>query len=71
MLPTWHNAVLPEDVNEDEVVSILDLLALVTFLREHTVSFVLPAPTPQFGPAPYVDVDDDGIYRWLLTCWTG
>ena len=55
----WHNENLPEDVNNDGVVSPLDALHVINELNQHG-SYELPESRPD--NRPYVDVNKDG---WL------
>lgn len=56
----WHNAALPEDVNNDAVVSPLDPLAIINRIN----SLGSSKPTPSSGEgevSEYPDVNNDGV----------
>ncbi|MFM9063539.1 MAG: dockerin type I domain-containing protein [Pirellula sp.] len=56
----WHNAALPEDVNNDAVVSPLDPLAIINRIN----SLGSSQPTPSGGEgevSDYPDVNNDGV----------
>ncbi|MFM2013217.1 MAG: hypothetical protein RLZZ396_2001, partial [Planctomycetota bacterium] len=56
----WHNAALPEDVNNDAVVSPLDPLAIIN--RINTSGSSKPAPSNAEGEvSDYPDVNNDGV----------
>jgi len=56
----WHNAALPEDVNNDAVVSPLDPLAIIN--RINTSGASSPAPSNAEGEvSDYPDVNNDGV----------
>ncbi|MBW3600649.1 MAG: hypothetical protein KY475_25725, partial [Planctomycetes bacterium] len=57
---TCRNEAMPPDVDEDAVVSLGDLLAIVRVLREFGNPYTLPVNVDgECGP-PYVDVNGDG-----------
>jgi hypothetical protein len=57
--PTWQNPIENLDIDGNTTVNILDLLAIVNFLRDHGVGHALNGPP---GPGePMVDVDGDGV----------
>ncbi len=55
-VPSWHNVALPEDVDGDEDVDVVDAVILINNLLTHGPR-VLPVPAP--GTAPFLDVDGD------------
>ena len=56
----WHNAALPEDVNNDAVVSPLDPLAIINRINSSGSSN--PAPSNAEGEvSDYPDVNNDGV----------
>jgi uncharacterized protein GlcG (DUF336 family) len=58
----WHNAALPEDVNNDAKVSPLDALAVINFLHTNPSSSSPSRPSSEGegGSFQYPDVDNDG-----------
>ncbi|MBW3598480.1 MAG: hypothetical protein KY475_14565 [Planctomycetes bacterium] len=54
----WHNAEFPWDVDDNESVTINDVLEIVLVLREHGNPYLLPLAG---GSPPYVDVNKDGL----------
>lgn len=58
----WHNAALPEDVNNDAKVSPLDALAVINFLHANrsNASPSRPNSEGEGGYSQYPDVDNDG-----------
>jgi hypothetical protein len=57
--PTWQNPIENLDIDGNTFVNILDLLAIVNFLRDHGVGHALDGPP---GPGdPMIDVDGDGV----------
>jgi uncharacterized protein GlcG (DUF336 family) len=60
LLASWHNDLLPADVNGDSSVTPLDALVVLTSLGQaQTSSIAVADAAPQF--APFLDVDDDGV----------
>jgi hypothetical protein len=60
----WHNAALPEDVNNDAVVSPLDPLTIINRINSLGAS----KPTPSSGEgevSEYPDVNNDGLINPL------
>jgi hypothetical protein len=57
--PPWQNPDEHMDINDDGVITIVDLLALVDFLREHGVGHALD-DIPNPGD-PMVDIDGNGM----------
>jgi hypothetical protein len=63
LIPTdghiWKNQILAEDVNDDGAVTPLDALLVIIDLNANGPR-TLPAPTAQFTPQPFLDVDGRG-----------
>jgi hypothetical protein len=53
---TWHNAVNPDDVSHDGVVSAVDALLIINYLNAFG-----PGPVPSGNPPPYYDVNSDNF----------
>ncbi|GIW92547.1 MAG: hypothetical protein KatS3mg110_0588 [Pirellulaceae bacterium] len=60
----WRNPIRPVDVSGDGRLTTFDVLALLTELSRNGAR-TLPAPTDQFGPAPFFDVTGDNILSTL------
>ena len=58
VVPIWHNALLPWDVDGSQRVDAADVLTVINYINSHPGDPSLPAP-PASGP-PYYDVDDSG-----------
>ncbi len=58
-LLTWTNSANPYDIDVDGILSIADLLPIISTLRENGTPFFLPAPSPEFSPPPCVDPNSD------------
>lgn len=56
----WRNNDAPNDVNADGLVTPLDVLEIVNAINSRILPTVLPTPTVQVQPPPYVDVNGDG-----------
>ncbi|MFO0820326.1 MAG: ELWxxDGT repeat protein [Pirellulales bacterium] len=54
----WSNVLNPLDVSRDGDLTPLDALEVITDLNERGAR-VLPAPTPQTTPPPFIDVNQD------------
>ena len=54
----FHNSALPCDVNDDGLVSPIDVLIVVNYMNQHGAG---PLPSPALkAPPPYLDVNRDG-----------
>jgi hypothetical protein len=59
---SWHNSVLPFDVDNDKTVCPLDVLVLINEINRPTVidsNALLPPITSTIGPPPFFDVNND------------
>jgi hypothetical protein len=57
----WQNPRNRLDVNDDGLVDVRDMLAVVSILRQYGVPHILPIPLPGRQPPPFVDVDGNNI----------
>jgi cyclophilin family peptidyl-prolyl cis-trans isomerase len=60
--PFWQNQLDRHDVRGVGRADLLGLIAILNFLLDDGPQ-ILPRPTSQFGPAPYLDVNGDGAVR--------
>lgn len=58
--PLWRNPVNPYDVDDDGMVSVLDVLALIDDINEFATRELPSSAISGTTPPPYLDVDGDG-----------